>query len=264
MLLRALRRRRIRREPFPPGWELLLDEQFAHWARLGDDGRARLRDEIRFFIAERFWEGCAGLEMTERMQVIIAAQACLLLLGRPDLEFRNVSTILVYPSGYFAGPQPTPVLGGTPRVTDGAGTPVLGQAFDRGPVILSWRHAQAGASDAGDGENVVIHEFAHKLDMLNGAVDGQPPMSSREQARAWHRTMTDAYEKLASEARMRTRIGPWSGAPAPSAPIRPYALTNPAEFFAVATEVFFERGAALRAWDEELYGALAGFYRQEP
>ena len=131
--------------------------------------------------------------------------------------------------------------------------PVLGQAHSLGPVILSWRHAQAGAADADDGENVVLHEFAHKLDMMNGAVDGTPPMDDREQGRAWQRVMTDAYERLGAARRM--------GVPAP---LRPYALTNPAEFFAVATEVFFERPHALYAWDAELYGVLARFYRQDP
>ena len=232
----------------------MLESQFAHWRGLDEADRGRLRDEIRFFIAERNWEGCAGLALTDPMRVLIAAQACLLVLHRPDLQYRNVSAILVYPGGYFAGPQPTPVLGGPPRVADNAGLPVLGQAFDRGPVILSWRHAQHGASSSDDGENLVLHEFAHKLDMLNGAVDGTPPMRTREEARTWHRTMTDAYEKLAAEARGSVPFG------APRSPLRAYALTNPAEFFAVGTEVFFERGEALREWDEEMYGAMATFF----
>lgn len=253
MLLRWIRRRRIRSTSFPAEWETLLRREFAAWRRLGESDRERLRDMLRYFISERYWEGCGGLEIAEQMQVLVAVQASLLLLNRPDLNFSNVSTILLYPSGYFAGPMPTPVLGGPPRVMDGAGTPVLGQAWDRGPVILSWRAAAGGAAVDDDGENVVLHEFAHKIDMMTGAVNGMPPLRSREEARRWHLTLTDASERLSSELQQGIR-----------GPLRPYALTNPAEFFAVTTEVFFERAVALREWDPELYEVFARFYGQDP
>jgi len=252
MLIRWLRRRRIRRTDFPELWDSILFREFAVWGRLREEERARLRDELRFFIAERHWEGCGGLKMTERIQVLIAAQACLLLLGRPEDNFRNVSSVLVYPSGYFAAPPQTPVFG-APRVTNSAPAPVLGQAWERGPVILSWQHARAGAAVADDGQNVVYHEFAHKLDMLNGIVDGLPGLASRAEAQRWHAVMTEAFERL-REARER-------GYPAP---LRPYALTNPAEFFAVATEVFFERPHSMRDWDPDLYDLLRDYFRQDP
>lgn len=254
MLLRWLRRRRIRRTPFPPAWRVLLDRSLPFWETLTGDQQARMEDELRYFIAERHWEGCGGLELTEEMQVIIAAEACRLLLGRPGERFENTSTILVYPSGYFSGAGPVPVLGGgTVRVVDPGGTPVLGQAYERGPVILSWQHALDGATRGEDGSNVILHEFAHKLDMANGATDGTPRMDSGAQAREWHRVMTDAYERLAQAARSGLRV-----------PLRRYALTNPAEFFAVATEVFFERPHDLREWDEDLYRVMSRWYGQDP
>lgn len=230
----------------------MLRNHFGQWMTLDESERVRLRDEIRFFIAERYWEGCAGMELKEWMKVVIAAQACLLLLGRPDDDFSNVTTVLVYPDGYFASPQRAPIMGGV-RVMDAGPTPVLGQAWERGPVILSWRHARLGAADADDGENVVFHEFAHKLDMNNGLVDGTPSMASRQQAKEWHEVMSTAFERLGRELSMGVR-----------GPLRAYAATNPAEFFAVCTEVFFERPKALREWDERVYDALRRFYGQDP
>ncbi len=253
MFFRWLKRRRIRRTPFPPGWRIILHRNMRFWSGLTADEQARIEDEIRFFIAERHWEGCGGLTLTEEIQVIIAAQACRLLLGRPGERFSNVTAILVYPSGYFARNPEQSVLGGPPRIQRADGTPVLGQAYDRGPVILSWRHTLEGAIVGDDGENVVLHEFAHKLDMANGVVDGTPRMDSPAQARAWHEAMSEASGRLAESQRL--------GLPAP---LRPYALTNPGEFFAVATEVFFERPEELYDWDATLYDALAGWYRQDP
>jgi Mlc titration factor MtfA (ptsG expression regulator) len=258
MFLRWLRRRRIRSRPFPPSWRLLLHRTTPFWERLTGDEQARMEDEIRYFIAERSWEGCGGLTLTETMQVVIAAQACRLLLGRPGERFAEPTTILVYPSGYFAGPTPTPILpGAAGRVMPRAGMPVLGQAHQRGPVILSWRDAEAGALHDDDGNNLVLHEFAHKLDMDNGAVDGTPRMDSAAQAREWHAVLTAANERLAEEWASGAGFGP-------RPPIRPYALTNPAEFFAVTTEVFFEQPAALAEWDPDLYRVFAAWYRQDP
>ncbi|MDZ4754635.1 MAG: zinc-dependent peptidase [Phycisphaerae bacterium] len=254
MLLRWFRRRRIHRTPFPPGWRVLLDRHMRFWSTLTADEQGRMEDELRFFIAERNWEGCNGLVLTESMQAIIAAQACRLLLGRPEDRFGNVSTILVYPSGYVAGPPQTSTLpGGRVQVLAGAGMPVLGQAHERGPVILSWSHTLAGAIHDQDGNNLVLHEFAHKLDMANGAIDGTPRMSSAKQAREWHEAMTTARQRLVHDLQIGLNV-----------PLRPYALTNPGEFFAVATEVFFERPGAMQEWDAELYRVMAEWYRQDP
>jgi len=230
----------------------VLRNHFAQWMSLQESERARMREQISYFVAERYWEGCAGLELSEWMKVLIAAQACLLILGRPEDDFSSTTTVLVYPDGYFASPQRSPVLGGV-RVMDAGPTPVLGQAWERGPVILSWKHARLGAANAEDGENVVFHEFAHTLDMNNGLVDGTPRMESREQAAEWHAVMSEAFERLGRELSMGIR-----------GPLRPYAATNPAEFFAVGTEVFFERPVALREWDAGLYEAFRKFYRQDP
>jgi len=259
MLLRWLRRRSIRRQQFPAAWEAILERDFARWRSLNDADRSRLRDELRFFIAERYWEGCGGLAITDEMKVLVAAQACLLLLHRPQDSFSNVSSILMYPSGYFAPTGPVSIFG-APRVTHGGTMPVLGQAHDRGPVILSWRHARDGAA-ADDGENLVYHEFAHKLDMMNGPVDGTPPMDTREQAREWREVMSREFAALRESLLNSPQHPGLAGAPSV---LRPYALTNPAEFFAVATEVFFERPDALRAERPELHRVMGRFFRTRP
>lgn len=252
MLFRALRRRRLRREPFPPEWNTILARRFAPWPHLTPEERNTLRERVRFFIAERYWEGCAGLELTDEMRVTIAAYASLLVLARPADEYGNVSTVLVYPDGYFATEQPPPLMGRSGIVSDGA-TPVLGQAYTAGPVILSWRHALHGAVSHDDGNNVILHEFAHKLDMLAGPVDGTPPMESREQAKEWAEIMQGEMEALREAIAAGVRLL-----------IRPYAATNPAEFFAVTTELFFERPGDLRDHHPDLYRVLRRFYRQDP
>jgi len=224
------------------------------WSTLTADEQLRIEDEIRFFIAERHWEGCGGLKLTDEVRAVIAAQACRLLLARPEDRFNNVSSILVYPSGYFTGPTRQGIMPGSGAgVINTGGQAVLGQAHDRGPVILSWSHTLTGAVYGHDGENLVLHEFAHKLDMAAGPVDGTPRMESAKQAHAWHDAMTSAREHLESDLRIGL-----------SPPLRRYALTNPAEFFAVATEVFFERPSAMFDWDAELYRVLAEWYRQDP
>ena len=252
MLFRSLRRRRLRRQPFPAEWTDFIEQHLSSWALLSADEQQTMRERVRFFIAERYWEGCAGLTVTDEMRVAIAANASLLVLARPEDEYDNVTTILVYPSGYFAPDQPPSVLGGT-RLIAASPQAVLGQAHQNGPVILSWRHARFGTAHAGDGENVVLHEFAHKLDMLAGGVDGTPRMESREQAAEWATVMQRSLEELRAEIA--------AGVPTL---IRRYGATNPAEFFAVTTELFFELPLPLRERHPDLYRVLRRYYRQDP
>ncbi|MFN7022124.1 MAG: zinc-dependent peptidase [Phycisphaerales bacterium] len=233
-----------------------LASNLAFWSRLTDAERDRLVKFARIIIREKNWEGCAGLELTDEIRLVIAAQAALLLLGQDldpltDAVFPNVRTVLVYPSGFVA---PTARQGPGGVMTEGHSN--LGEAHymgqSGGPIIVSWRHAHAGGLDGSDGRNLVLHEFAHKLDFLDGVVDGTPPLRSKDEYERWKRVMSAHFNDLVRRA----------AAGAPSL-IDHYGATNPAEFFAVATEAFFERGAEMREHLPELYGVLRSYYGWE-
>ncbi len=235
--LKQRRRRQLLATPFPEEWLAYLRDNVALYAPLTEAEQAKLRDLLRIFVAERCWEGCGGLTVTDEMQVTIAAQACLLLLNIEHDTFSRVPSILVYPSGYRS-----------PAERHGR----LGEAWYRGPVVLAWDSVLGGGKNDGDGQNVVLHEFAHQLDFLDGYADGTPPLSSRAEYRQWHEVMTAEYERLVQEsAQGRARV------------LDAYGATNPAEFFAVATEAFFEKAVALRQRHPALYEVLRGYYRQD-
>lgn len=206
---------------------------------------------IRLFLADHEFEGAGGMELTDEVKVTIAAQACLLLLGLDPEGFDDVTSIIVYPStvlrtGVFA----SPVLAGA--VTDSP-VPLLGEARPRGPVVIVWDRALAQARHPGRGHNVVFHEFAHKIDMADGSADGTPRLPDRA-----------AYERWVEVCTRELDLVRRSAAAGEPTLLRDYAGTNPAEFFAVATEVFFDRPVALLGGRPELYGVLREFYRQDP
>ena len=198
-------------------------------------------------VDEKDWEGCGGLEMTDEIRVTIAAQACLLILNIEHEYYRRVTSILVYPAAYKTMPS---------RGRDGVireGQANLGEAWLRGPVVLSWDDARRGALDPKDGHNLVFHEFAHKLDMLDGAADGTPPLADQETLRQWVQTMTREFAALRDAAeRGRKTV------------LDTYGATNPAEFFAVATECFFEKARQLRQRHPSVYELLKDYYQQDP
>ena len=173
----------------------VLESRLEYFGRLGSHQQANLLSIVQILYAEKDWVGCGGLELTEDMVVVIAAQAGTLLLGLDHDYYRNVESILVYPSGYqLEVSAHGPVVGSETRA-------VLGHAQLRGPVVLSWRHSASGGRDADDGKNLVYHEFAHKLDMLDGAIDGTPILPNRRALRRWIDVMTDSYERLQNDAR---------------------------------------------------------------
>jgi Mlc titration factor MtfA (ptsG expression regulator) len=245
------RRRRILDTPFPPAWEAVLERDVAQWARLDDDERARLRELVQVFIAEKRWEGCGGLELTDAIRVTVAAEACLLLLGRDHGLYGDVESILVYPSTVVPPERPRGFFSNSLDVHETPG-PLLGEAHQGGPVILAWDAARRGARIPGDGRNVVFHEFAHKIDMLDGDADGTPPLPDGARRAAWADVCSRVYLALRDESPAVRRV------------LDPYGATSEAEFFAVATESFFERPAALRSALPALYDLLAEFYRQDP
>jgi MtfA peptidase len=245
----ATGRRRWRRDrrALPEDWPALTAASLTHWAVLDDDERAAL-GELMGQIAERRWEAANGFALTDEITVTIAAQAALLVLELGIDCYRDVTAIVVHPTtvtlrGERAGPAP--------GVRTDAPLPVVGQTRDRrGPVLIAWDAARAGARHPERGYNVVLHEFAHKLDMLDGLVDGTPPLPDPVARRRWIDVCTAEYRRL--------RAGEGGHV------LRGYAGVNPGEFFAVATEVFFDRPIELRAEAPDLYDVLRAFYRQDP
>ncbi len=247
--LKRRRRERLRQRPVPPRWRAWLERRFALYARLPEADRRELEALIQVFTAEKRFEGCNGLTVTEEMKVLIAAQACLLLLHRDTDVYPGLITILVYPSAFVARERESLGAG---AVVEGE-VPLLGQAWQEGVVILSWDDALAGAHDPRDGRNVVLHEFAHQLDQEDGVADGAPVLPRRSMYVAWARILGEEY------ATLRRNVA--HGRPDV---LRAYGAENPAEFFAVATEAFFDRPRALRSRHPGLYAELRGFYRQDP
>lgn len=247
--LRRRRRRKRQQLDFPRQWERVLNDQFTAWTQLREEERGRLRRWMQVFIPEKNWEGCGGLAMSDEVKVVVSAQAGLMVLGLDDLYFDHVLSILVYPDAYRVPGATTNSIG----VVDEWGSARMGEAWWRGPVILSWRHSLSGARGE-DTENLVCHEFAHQLDMMNGQlVDGTPPLESADQAEEWQRVMEDGFRQLSRNCRRRV-----------PGVIRCYGTTNPGEFFAVATEAFFAAPLKLRAEYPAVYKVLNGFYKQDP
>jgi Mlc titration factor MtfA (ptsG expression regulator) len=243
------RRRRLLEEPFPPAWAAILERNVAAYELLDETERQRLRDLVQVFIAEKNWEGCGGLELDDEIKVTIAGTGCMLILGRDHDLFHEVLSILVYPSAVLHRERGRSFFdpGNRPVEED---MPVLGLAVKGGAVVLAWDSALRGARDHADGHNVVIHELAHKIDYLDGAADGTPPLEGSAARRAWIAAFAPAF--LAH--RERAERGQRSF-------LDDYAVTNEAEYFAVATEAFFEKPKALARELPDVYASLRDFYR---
>ena len=247
-----LRYRRSDFAPLPADWVKHLEHNVAHYGMLDAEERTRLGVFIRRFLRKKSWEGCGGLQLDDEIRVTISALAGLLVLGRPHLYYRNVRSILVYPSTVVTPSGRTGPLG-LPRDPASGGIPILGEAQLRGPVILVWDAVLHGARDPRDGRNVAYHEFAHKLDMLDGAADGTPPIGDREAMRRWVEVCGEKFQGLRKRAERGERTF-----------LDAYAATNEAEFFAVATEFFFDKPQQMQRKEPELYDLLRDFYRQDP
>lgn len=248
--LKKRRRRRLRARLIPATWGLILTRNLPFFRRLPREDQAELLGHLQVFLAEKKFEGCGGLNLTDEIRLTIAAQACLLLLHRETDYYPQLSTILVYPSTYVAHGERH--LEGP--IWEEGGQSLLGHTQQRlGVIVLAWDAAKRGLMNPSDGQNVVLHEFAHQLDFEDYSTDGTPALATGAEYRAWARVMSSEFKALqaAEEA----------GAPTV---LDTYGATNPAEFFAVATEAFFERPVALRARHPELYAELGKFFRQDP
>ena len=236
-------RRDLLAEPFPKEWEAWLSANMAHYRLLSDAERARLHDDARVLIAEKSWEGCDGLKVTDMMKLTVAAEAALLLLGLEHDYFSRVRSIVLFPTAFE-----TPAESWEER-----GRTLLGQAVDYGTVFLAWETVLAQAREPATGHNLVIHEFTHQLDFLDGYTNGAPVLRSREQTRRWQRVMYGSFQRLRRELQMghRTFLGS-------------YAATNPTEFFSVSSEKFFSLPGQLRQSHPELFAILAEYYQVDP
>jgi Mlc titration factor MtfA (ptsG expression regulator) len=248
--LKQRRRRNLKGKPFPAAWRSIITRNFPIFRRLPQADQIELLGHVQVFLAEKHFEGCGGLEVTDEIRVTIAAQACLLLLHRSTDYYPQLTSILVYPSGYMA--HETRSLHA--NILEEADEHRLGQTGRRlGSLVLAWDDVRRGAADPSDGRNLVLHEFAHQLDFEDYAADGAPALATKAEYQSWSRVMSREFSKL--------RAADETGIPTL---LDKYGAENPAEFFAVATEAFFERPRALRAKHPELYAEFARFFRQQP
>lgn len=246
------RRKKLNEAPFPTSWEDIIRRNVAHYRMLEDDERSHLQALIQVFIAEKHWEGAGGLELTDEIRVTISAHACLLLLGLLHNYYRNVESIIVYPSTVIP-PRRKPGFFENTITPVELESPIIGQAFLRGPVIIIWDAALRGGRHPEFGHNVIYHEFAHKMDMLDGAADGTPPLRDRAEYRDWVQVCSREYLRLKNDTMKGRKTF-----------LDAYGATNEAEFFAVATEQFFDQPRIMIEHAPELYRVLKEYYRQDP
>ena len=254
--MRAAKRKLLRETPLEPDRVAIIARRFPTFACLSEDDQRELLGHVQVFLDEKNFEGCGGLELTDEIKLTIAAQACLLLLHRDTNYYPGLDSILVYPHAYRA-PTRVPVGGRLAIETDQAR---LGESHRRGIVVLSWDAIARKSDESGyretsvdDGRNVILHEFAHQLDQEDGAADGVPVLAHYTKYGPWARVFQTEFDKLTNE----TEHGRESD-------IDAYGATNPAEFFAVVTEAFFETPETLAKNHPRLYAELADYYRQDP
>ncbi len=248
---RRWQREKILEAPFPEAWRTILDKNVAYTRYLDERERQHLEDLVQVFCEEKTFVGCGGLQLDDEIRVTIAANATILLLGLDHDLYRDVQSILVYPSTVRPPERERGLLDTSVGVVEESPA-ILGQAHLRGPVILVWDAVTHGSKHPTLGHNVVFHEFAHKLDMLDNEIDGTPPLRGTDQYERWSAVCGQVYFELQRRVRAGKRTL-----------LDPYGATSEAEFFAVATEYFFEKPLALRKEHSELYDVLQEFYQQD-
>ncbi|MFC1478974.1 zinc-dependent peptidase [Planctomycetota bacterium] len=240
---RKARRKEILHKLFSAEWDEILKKNLPPYTVLPSELRKELQGFIQIFIDEKTFEGCGGIELNNEIRVTIAAQACLLLLNRQSDCYPRLKTVLVYPGAYFDQHHDDLASSGVR----------LGESWGSGIVVLSWDHVKGGAVNFRDGHNVAIHEFAHQLDQEDGVSDGTPCLENRSAYSGWARVLSRDYETLRKKAgKGRKSV------------MDKYGATNPAEFFAVATETFFEKPRQLHKKHPDLYQELKEYYKMDP
>ena len=239
---RMMRRREIAKLRLTDEQRAELGEDFPLFLTLPHDLQQELEGLIHVFISEKAFEACGGLdEVTPHMQRVIAAQACILLLRKPHDMYGKLRTIRLYPDAYVA-------------IGDfGEESVRLGESWTTGSVVLAWSSVVSGGKNTEDGHNVTIHEFSHQLDQEDGASDGVPPLDSRGAYKEWAAIMRPEFETLTKRSEQNKRTV-----------LDSYGAENPAEFFAVATETFYEKPDQLQEKHPKLYDLLVKYYGVDP
>lgn len=246
--LRRRRRAAIAAQPLPQDWTAILERNVPLYRRLPDDLRQRLHRRIRLFLHDKRFFGFQGLEIDDEIRLTVAANACLLVLNRSLNTYSGFTSIFVYPSTFLVDHESW-----DGRVRSVAKQARLGESWHRGPLVLAWDAALHGTGDMRDGHNVILHEFAHKLDGADGAVDGAPPLQQRSRYTSWARVMSREYGHLRRRAAERARTV-----------MDHYGATEPQEFFAVLVETFFEKPRQLKKRHPELYAEMQGCFEVDP
>ncbi|MBD2355146.1 zinc-dependent peptidase [Tolypothrix sp. FACHB-123] len=248
-LLTKQRRNRIKHRSFPPLWQATLENNLPIYLRLTPEERRRLQGHIQVFLLEKQFIGCQGLQVTPEMKLTIAAFACLLLLNERTEYFPKLRSILIYTNTYVV----------TETVSTGSyfiaekRVAKLGESWTRDQLILSWAQVQQDMSNWHDGRNVVLHEFAHQLDQEDGKAEGVPILPKKSDYAIWAQVMTAEYQRLCDDVDNGLH-----------SVLDSYGATNPAEFFAVATETFFEKPRELLQQHPALYELLQRYYQVNP
>lgn len=247
---KRLRRKRLMQQTLPPEWLAIISRNVPYYQTLPKAKQHKLQGLVNIFLDEKLFEGCGGLELTTEIKVTIAAQACILILGNPSGEvYPKLRSILVYPEEYFAPIKDYREDG----IVEEGSQSRLGESWSRGHIVLAWDAVKHGASDIRDGSNLVFHEFAHQIDYEYGATEQADYTELHSSFLAWDRVLTAEYERHVRnlERRHKTLMDA-------------YGATSLEEFFAVATEYFFEKPRELRQKHPELYEQMAQFYNQDP
>lgn len=236
-LLRSLRRRWLARRPLDPAWLPLIAQHFPFADALPADERERFLLHLRVFARDKVWEGSGGLEVTDEMKVVVSGSAARLSRNLSLDVYDDLVTVLLYPSSWK-----------DPRGSEGVH---LGEAHRWGLVVFAWDAVRHGLVNPVDGHDTALHEFAHVLDLTDGRFDGTPELQSWTDYHAWATVFSKHYEKLRARPHRHELL-------------RAYGATNEAEFFAVATEAFFEKPRRMQEKAPELYAELKRYYRLDP
>jgi hypothetical protein len=243
------RRNRLRYRPFAPLWNAIIENNLPVYTCLSPAKRRQLQGHIQVFLAEKEFIGCGGLQVTEEMKLIVAAVACLLLLNERGEYFPKLRSILIYPSTYFV--NETTSTGN--YVVEEKRVARLGESWVKDQVVLSWEQVKQDTRNWRDGHNVVLHEFAHQLDQADGRAEGVPILPRNSDYAIWAQVMTEEYQQLCNDVQRGVKTV-----------MDNYGATNPAEFFAVATETFFEKPQQLLKKHPALYELLQRYYQLDP
>lgn len=239
------RRRRITRTPWPSAWDSILTDNVRHFSKLSQNEKSKLKMITKIIVREKNWEAHDGLEMSDEIKVTIAGTAALLLLGVDDFYFDRVNTIIVFPRPIHRATQGGFIVGRESRNA--------GEAWQGGQVVLSWQDVVRGSKNPTDGRNLVIHEFAHCLDGLDGEMGGSLTFADAATGLRWQRVSSSEFEALRAAAQRGQSIL-----------LDYYGATNRAEFFAVCSETFFEKPRELKHRHPELFDLLVEYYRADP